>query len=383
MRIGVNTLFLIPGEVGGSETYLRDVLRHAVPRFPDITWVLFTNAENEATLRGDLGASPRVVFECLNVRARRRAARIVAEQTRLPARVRRAGVDGLWSPGYTAPLWPGCPQVVSVLDMQYCEFPQDLSRPAWWATRLLVPAAVRRSRAVLTLSRFSRAQIVRYTGVPEDRVTVAYPGVDAVFGRPLPARERAERVVRLVPSARYILCVANTYPHKNVAALVDAFGEAERATDRALVLVGMEGRGEAAVQEAVRRRGLAARLIRLRRLSREDLVALYQGADVFVFPSLYEGFGLPVLEAMYAGVPVIAADKGAIPEVGGKNVFYFDGTADHLVERWREVAALSVERLGEITAAANRAAASFTWERAADETVACLVNAIRLAGASR
>ena len=372
MRVGVNTLFLIPGEVGGSETYLRDILRHAIPRHPDLEWILFTNDENHTLLQSELGRFPGVSLHPLHFSARSRVARIVREQTQLPLAVRGLRLDVLWSPGYTAPCYAPCAQVASVLDMQYREFPEDFSPVALWATRLLVPLAIRVSRRVITLSEFSRTQIVKYVKASPDAIRVIYPAVEAVFGSPMPAQERSCRLANLVPSGAYILCVANTYPHKNVHTLIEAFGALSAGTDCRLVLVGGQGRGEPLVQDRLSRLKVRDRVTRLSRLTRADLVALYQGAACFAFPSLYEGFGLPVLEAMAAGTPVVASSCGAVKEIGGETIAYVDGSATQFACAVKKVLELGEEEKLRIVGQAKRRALSFTWERAADETVTCL-----------
>lgn len=369
MRIGVNTLFLIPGEVGGSETYVRDVLTHAVPASPDIEWVLFTNEENHEPL-GKVFDFPGKVSRCnLGFKARCRHQRIIREQLQLPRRVAHERIDVLWSPGYTAPGWVGCPQVVSILDMQYKAFPQDLSRMALLATRVLVPLAARRADHVLTLSEFSRREILAHIGIPAAKVQVVYPAVDPAFGRALGGREAAGMVL---PASPYVLCVANTYPHKNVAALVQAVDMAGRDRLLNLVLVGIEGRGEADVRRAVEAMRHPNRVIRLSRLSRLELATLYQHAAVFAFPSLYEGFGLPVLEAMAAGAPVVTTRCGSIPEVGGDCVRYFDGTAGALARCLNELLDLAPEQRRGMVEEARLRAATFSWQRAANEIVDCL-----------
>ena len=133
MKIGVNTLFLIPGEVGGTETYLREILL-ALPEDGGHDIVVFTNRENASHMRDMLAGRARITLVDLNVRATRRSARIIAEQTSLPAAARRAGLDVLWSPGYTAPLFCACPQVVTIHDMQYTSFPEDMSLAARMAS---------------------------------------------------------------------------------------------------------------------------------------------------------------------------------------------------------------------------------------------------------
>lgn len=378
MKIGVNTLFLIPGEVGGSETYLRDVLRHAVGHHTDVEWVLFTNQENHASFETAYGSVSHVRLWQTGIPARNRVARILREQFQLPWLARRAGIDVLWSPGYTAPAWTTCPQVVSVLDLQYREFPEDFSPLALLATKILVPIAVRVAKRIITLSSFSRDQILKVFAVSPEDVVPIHLAAAQEFGRQKDVQENSSRLTALVPgNDPYILCVANTYPHKNVHTLVRAFGMMKHRAKCRLVLVGGARRGEAMVQAAFDEIGGHDRVIRLESLSRADLVALYQGASVFAFPSLYEGFGLPVLEAMAGGIPVVTTERGPLREIGGDTVSYFDETAAGLATQLDRVLSLSPEARVRIAASEQARAALFTWEKTADATVAVLRSVIK------
>ncbi|TFG89572.1 MAG: hypothetical protein E4H15_09070 [Syntrophobacterales bacterium] len=182
MRIGVNTLFLIPGEVGGTETYLREVLLAMAKSFVDVEWVLFTNRENDGYLRRIFGEFPQFAFHPLPLRAMNRYARIIREQIDLPFRVAVSRVDVLWSPGYTAPFFVPCPQVVTIPDMQYRRYPEDLTFPARIATDILVRMAVKRCRCILTISEFSRREILTFTHAREETVRA----VHLAQTRPLP-----------------------------------------------------------------------------------------------------------------------------------------------------------------------------------------------------
>ena len=373
MRIGVNTLFLIPGEVGGSETYLCETLPVMIRLAgPEISWVLFTNRENDQPLRDLTQSAGSVEFCRLNVRASNRTARILREQLQLPRFVRRAQVELLWSPGYTAPLFAPCAQVVTILDMQYRSHPDDLSHPARWATHCLVQAAARRCEGVLAISEFSRREVALHTGRPEDRIGVTPLGADPAFAEPLPPgvlRDAARGV--LGEEAPFLLCVANTYPHKNIQTLVQGFSHLNRSLPHHLLLVGCPRRGEALLRPMLQRLGERRRRIhRVERIERQQLIALYQAADAFVFPSIYEGFGLPVLEAMNAGTLVITTRAGAIPEVAGDAALYFNPTdARNLTEVIERALAMSPEERGTLRAAARRRAAGFTWARTAELTL--------------
>lgn len=374
MKVGVNSLFLIPSEVGGTETYLRQTLRAMAEFCPDVDLVIFTNRENDPVLRADLSPFRQVAFEPLDFNAVSRPTRILLEQVRLPGRVRKAGVDVLWSAGYTAPFSCPCPQVVTIHDMQYKTHPEDMSLPERLATDFLVRMAARRCRRVIAVSRFSRDEIIRHTSAAPDKVDAIHEAANPAFAEPLDAPALAARLKDLVPPGKpYLLSVSATYPHKRMDLLVDAFGEIMASAPHTLVMVGSARRGEPAVQAALARLPDRNRVIRLERLSMQQLVPLYQGADAFVFPSFYEGFGLPVLEAMMAGVPVVAGPHASIPELGGDAILYYDRTQPAtLARKIREALAWPPDKRRAVTDAARARARTFTWRTTAEQTLATL-----------
>lgn len=377
LTIGVNTLFYIPGEVGGTETLLRETLLQMAAQAGGDRLVLFTNLENHETLKADLAAFPEVAYVPLKFRAMHRPQRILREQFELPGRVKASGVDVLWSPGYTAPVLVRCPQVVSIHDMQYKAFPHDLTFPARLATDFLVKAASRRAVRVITGSRFGRAEILRHTAAGGDKVAVVHDAVSPRFAEPVPGEARREMLGRLIPGDMpYLLCVAATYPHKNVQALVRAFAGLEATLPHKLVLVGKPRLGEAEVVAALREIRDGTRVVRLNRLSEGELIALYQGCDAFVFPSLYEGFGLPVLEALMAGAPVVTTRCASLPEVGGEAAYYFDPEDPAaLPAAIQAVLAQTVPERQERIRKGREFARRFSWAATAAGTLAVLRDA--------
>ena len=371
MRIGVNTLFLIPGEVGGTETYLREVLLAMAKSFVDIEWVLFTNRENDGYLRRIFGSFPQFAFHPLPLKATNRYARIIREQIDLPFRVALSRVNLLWSPGYTAPFFVSCPQVVTIPDMQYRRYPEDLTCLARIVTNILVRMAARRCRCILAISDFSRREILTFTHARKETVRAVHLAADPAFAQPIPEDIKRQRLKRLLSSEKpYILCIANTYPHKNVHALVESFGRIMEKIPHQLVLVGKPRLGEPDVQTALHRVPDASRVQRLLQVDYEDLFALYQGADIFVFPSLYEGFGLPVLEAMMSGVPVLTTRCGSIPEVGGDKVCYFDPTIPtDLARQMVQIVSWKSDYRKNHIIAAQKQACQFSWYKTAVKTM--------------
>ena len=379
MRLGVNTLFLVPGDVGGTETFLRETLKALVALPDQMELVLFTTRDNDSLFQKDLAEYPKVRFVKLNFSAANRPLRLLLEQTLLPAVCLSANLDCLWSPGYTAPFWAPCPQTVTIHDLQYKSHPEDMNWLERCVLDILVRTACKRSRTVFTISEFSKKEVVKYGFAPAEKIEAVLLGVDRSFGTIVPAEEIRNTLQEFIPQdVPYILCVAHSYPHKNIHLLVHAFSRLSDALPHNLVLVGKPRRGEKNLTDSIAGLPCKDRLFRFTGgLPYKTLQMLYQGADIFVLPSAYEGFGLPVIEAMMAGVPVVTSREGSLPEVGDDYVFYLDALSpESITNTIRRVTSLTTEERRQCITKARQWAYGFTWQKSAAKLLAVLQHVV-------
>jgi glycosyltransferase involved in cell wall biosynthesis len=248
MRIGINALFLIPGKVGGSETYVRALVR-ALQELGDANeYILYTNRENAGTFEL---VNPRFREVRCPVVASNRAARMGWEQLVLPLQALRDRLDVLHSPGYTGPLVMRCASVVSILDLNYHFHPEDWTRAGLMANRLLIPRVAKAATHILTISECSRRAIIDVLGVSPAKITVSLLGVDRNLVEPAP---HAMLVERFGLDRPYLFTVTASHPHKNVDGLFRAYETACRgwADPPPLVVVGIRGRHQERLERIVR-----------------------------------------------------------------------------------------------------------------------------------
>lgn len=316
LRVGINLLWLVPGVVGGTEEaasgFLTELLGQPID---DVDVTLFAlDAFREA--HPDLSTPSNSVL--LHLDGRSRLARVAAESTWLAHQARRHQIDVMHHYGGVVPAISRPPSVVTIHDVQVFEHPENFSpvKRRWLHT--VLPRSVGAARFVLTPSEFARQSLIDHLGADPAKVRVAWHGV-RLRQRVAPGSDEVARVratYRL--DGPVILYPAVTYPHKNHLTLLRAFAlVADQQPRPTLVLSGGVATEEPQVLAEIERLGIGDQVRRVGRIPRGDLDVLMQVARILAFPSRYEGFGLPLLEAMADGAVVVAADRTAAPEVVG------------------------------------------------------------------
>ena len=297
----------------------------------------------------------------------RAAVRVAWEQLVQPWILRQIGADLAHAPVFVGPLFAHCPVVVTIHDLSFIRFPA-LFRPAnrFYLTAMTRLSA-RRARRLIAVSAQTAKEVTRLLGVPPERVDVVYHGVDPMF-RPLPAHEIAAFRQRRGLPERYVLFVGTLEPRKNLLRLVEAFARIRHSGVK-LVLAGGKGWLYDELFATVKALGLSEKVIFPGYVTSDELPFWYNAAAVFSYPSVYEGFGLPVLEAQACGTPVLTSNVSSLPEAAGDGALMVDPySVDAL--------AVGLDRLltdqplrQQLRGLGLAHAEQFSWPRTAQETV--------------
>jgi glycosyltransferase involved in cell wall biosynthesis len=242
--------------------------------------------------------------------------RIPWEQLLAPAMLRLEGADVYHGVLNVMPLAGSVPSVVTIHDLSPFLFPQTFRRVNRTYTRWAIRVACRRAAHILAVSEFTKQEIVRWMRVPPDRITVTYDACDDNFAPPDPAEVAAFRRAKGLPE-RFVLFIGTLEPRKNIPVLLEAYARIAAETDAPLLIGGARGWLYEPILAQAERLGLGDKLRFIGYVDRAEQHLWYAAATVFAFPSLYEGFGMPPLEAMACGTPVVASNSSSLPEVVG------------------------------------------------------------------
>ena len=377
MRVALNLVFLVPGETGGMETVARELIPRLAAQ-PGLELIALINAETAASTDPAAPWREFCATEVVPVHARNRLEWVRGEQQHVPRLAGSLGVDIVHSLASTAPAWGPFKRVTTIHDLHYKVVPDAHFGLRGLGMRVLVPLAARRSHRILAVSEATRRDLVEHLNTPEDKIDVVPNGVSPpgdVAATPAP-----ELRIRLGLGNRpVLLSVSAKRPHKNLARLLDAVAGIPAERRPLLVVPGYSTPHEDELRRHAADLGIASDVVMPSWVTPEDLEGLYALADAFVFPSLYEGFGLPLLEAMARGVPVATSDRASLPEVAGNAALRFDpedtGAMRAAIERLLGDRAEG-QRLRE---AGFERVRTFSWERSAELTVAAYRRALSAA----
>ncbi|MGH2956318.1 MAG: glycosyltransferase family 4 protein [Solirubrobacterales bacterium] len=366
MHVGLNLIYLVPGETGGSETYARELIPALRESAPELRLTAFINRETAAAGEGPWTELAEAVV--VPIHAENRIDWVRGEQLLLPRLAARSGIDLLHNLAHTGPVWGRLPAVMTLHDLIFLMESGSHFGLRRWGVRVLMPAATRRSKRVIAISESTRDDAISRLNIPAERIDVVPQGYGA---RPLTDYVgEPELRRRLGLDGRALaLSVSTKRPHKNLPRLLEAQALIPEPERPLLVLPGYSTQHEAELRTQAAELGIAQDVRFLGWLSADELEGLYRASTCFVFPSRYEGFGLPVLEAMARGLPVACGRAKAVLEVAGDAALVFDH------ERPEEIAGAIRSLLADgelrqrLSDAGRLRAAQFTWERTARGTI--------------
>lgn len=374
-RVALNA-HLLSGEVSyrsaGIHGYLFNTLAHLPTVDPSFAYTIFAGA-------GQIPERADWEVRRSRIPTRNPVLRIVWEQMLAPFELARIRPDLLHGMAFSLPLLWGGPSVVTIFDLSFLRYPGRLSVSRRFYLRLITRTSARRARRVIAISESGRQEIHTLLGVPLPRIDVAVPGVGPDFFS-LPDSQIADFRSRHQLPERFILHVGTIEPRKNLETLLRAYAHLPQRSAVKLALVGGKGWQTGPLFALIDELGLAPDLILPGFVSGESLPMWYNSAEIFVYPSLYEGFGLPLIEAMACGVPVVASNTTSLPEAVGPGGVLCPPTN---VDAWAETLS---NLLDDTAAHAEQAARGsewvkrFTWENTAQQTVAAYRWALDLSG---
>jgi glycosyltransferase involved in cell wall biosynthesis len=364
VHVGLNLIFLVPREMSGLETYARELIPALLRVRPDLRVTAFVNREASS----DPSWREPVPTVTVPVSGRRRSSWVRGEQLLLPRLAQRAGVDVVHSLASTAPAWGSFRRVVTIHDVIYRIHPE--AHPGWrsHALRVLVPLAARRSDRVIVPSNSTRDDLVRLLKVPEEKIDLVPNGLGTASATHWDSEDELRGRYHL--GARpLVLTVSLKRPHKNLVRLLEAIALIPSERRPILILAGHRTPYERELRVRAAELGLIDDTRFLGWVSAEELEGLYRNSTCFVFPSLYEGFGLPILESMARGLPVACSNRGALVEVADEAARMFDPEQPHAIAAAIESLLADSNERERLIRAGRKNAARFTWAETAKRTL--------------
>jgi glycosyltransferase involved in cell wall biosynthesis len=380
MHVGLNLVYLVPDHTGGTETYAQELIPELVAAARDTRFTAFINREaSEQTGRPWGELIPTITVP---VRAGNRIQWVRGEQQLLPRLAKRAGVDVLHSLANTAPAWGSFRRVVTIHDLAYRMSPEAHLGLLGLGMRVLVPLGARRSDRIIVDAASTRDDLDRLLGIAADRVDVVPLGIGA-GARVAPLPEAEVRARLDVDDRPIVLCVAAKRPHKNLLRLIGALATIPVDRRPVLVIPGYHTAHENELRARASELGIVDGVRLLGWIEPAELEGLYAAAACFVFPSLMEGFGLPVLEAMSRGVPVACSGRGSLAEVAGDAALRFDPESEPEIAAAITRLVTDREEAARLRTAGRARVERFSWSATATGTLAAYQRALNARTSAR
>jgi glycosyltransferase involved in cell wall biosynthesis len=274
-----------------------------------------------------------------------------------------------FSPTHYLPLRISVPSVISILDVSYLYFPNLFKRKDLYQLKFWGKYSIKKADKIITISESSKSDIIKAYRVKEDKISVVYPGIKQMVG--ISFMDKKELKNKFGIDKEFILFVGTLQPRKNVERLIEAFSKIKQK-DLRLVIIGKKGWQFEKILQAPQKFGVLERVSFLQNIEDNDLPSFYKNALFFILPSLYEGFGLPVLEAMQYDCPVITSNVSSLPEVGGVAALYINPeNVDDIKEKMEKLAQDDKLR-EELIKKGKEQVKKFSWEKTASETLKVL-----------
>jgi glycosyltransferase involved in cell wall biosynthesis len=359
-KVAINLLWMVPGVVGGSETYLARLLSGLAERSTQFDYTLFALPQF-ADAHPDLAKTFKMAYA--PVSGQWKSFRVAGENSWLLAQCRIRHIDLVHHAGGTIPLIRSPRPILTIHDLQYLDYPEYLRRTKLTYLRTMVPRSAESARLIMTPSEYTRRTVIERLNIDPSIVLVVPHGISPHEGSK-PVDDVRNKYDLEQP---FFVYPAITYAHKNHLMLVDAFARLLKThPESMLVLTGAKGSMETRIAEEVRKLGIEKNVRRLGYVPSRDLDALYHDATALTFPSRFEGFGAPVLEAMSRTCPVIAADATAIPEVvRDAGILVSPDNPDEWCQAMTQMLEDDESR-DHLAKAGLERSREFTWDRSAD-----------------
>jgi len=373
LHIGINGRAIFR-QLTGVQHYAREVTRALLSIKPDdVTVTVFSGREGRSETEPDLPLATSLIPAGGPIKG------FIWDQTVLKRMAKKAGADVLFNPANVAPLYPPVPSVVTIHDLAFLLFPEYFSRTFAGYYRTIIPRIARQAAAVITDSQSTKGDLITHLNLPEEKIYVVALGVSPAFRRHIPKQELEDVRRRHNLPQKFFLSISSLEPRKNLIRLLRAYRQLppEITNRQALVLVGTGNRifADLSISDELARISNGT-VTATGYVPTEDLPAIYRLSTALVFPSLYEGFGLPVLEAMAASTPVITPNRSSLPEVAGRAAILIDPENIEEITAAMELMATDSGTRNLLIERGKKHAAKFSWEKTAKATLKILRSAV-------